>query len=597
MRIKLLVFSISMFLPSFLTAQEKTIFEENFDNNYNKWIETEDSIKLLKIVDGRYLFDHKSVRSTVSFIKIPVDTKRDFSVSCNTIWINGIANNLYGLNFGASDVNNGYYFCISANGYYCYLKTISGNWEFLIKWTESGYINKKGNNNISIRKNGSIIEFYINDQKVNQYNFDAFFGDKFGFRVSDKQKILFDDLKIRYIGKQENSGNILSGTLNPKQQAGTVQKIENLRFEQAGKQIIIYYDLNGTRPWQTYDIQVFCSTDGGKTLGAPLKKVTGDAGKSIRGGTGKKIIWDVLSEREKLAGDIIFEVQIRKININNDLSGRNIEGKIKSVFEAEYVAVLKKKEIQKSSLLSKYTTKYDETLNLLETNRFKADGSPDLKYTYKYDENGTRTGLERYKSDGSLEYKFLYKYNEKGTITESDRYKPDGNLEYKNIFLNDEKGNRIEWNNSKSDGSLEYRYTYKYDENQDLIEINYTNKDTSLSYKSVYKLDEKGNRIEWNNFKPDGSLKYKYTYKYNDDGETVEMNRYKSDNSLDYRETYIFDEKGKRIQLNRYKSDQSLEYIETYKFDKYDITGNWTIQTVFRNDSPTKIIERIIDYY
>jgi len=90
------------------------------------------------------------------------------------------------------------------------------------------------------------------------------------------------------------------------------QKIENLRFEQLGKQIIIYYDLTAAQLNQTFDIQVFCSSDGGKTLGYPLKFITGDAGSDIMGGEGKKIVWDVLAEREELVGEIFFEIQIKK---------------------------------------------------------------------------------------------------------------------------------------------------------------------------------------------------------------------------------------------------------------------------------------------
>lgn len=91
------------------------------------------------------------------------------------------------------------------------------------------------------------------------------------------------------------------------------QKVENLRFEQSGKQIIIYYDLTGAQPGQTFDVQVFCSTDGGKTFGAALKQISGDAGSNITGGNGKKVVWNVLDERDRLEGEITFEVHINKI--------------------------------------------------------------------------------------------------------------------------------------------------------------------------------------------------------------------------------------------------------------------------------------------
>ena len=91
------------------------------------------------------------------------------------------------------------------------------------------------------------------------------------------------------------------------------QQVENVRFEQQGKQIHIYYDLQGNG---TYNVQVFCSTDNGKTWGQPLQKVTGAVGKNQKAGNNKEIVWDVLAEREKLEGEIKFKIEARKpINI------------------------------------------------------------------------------------------------------------------------------------------------------------------------------------------------------------------------------------------------------------------------------------------
>ena len=90
------------------------------------------------------------------------------------------------------------------------------------------------------------------------------------------------------------------------------QNVENLRFEQIDKQIIIYFDLPVGPIGQTYDVQVFCSTDGGLTFNGPLKQLAGDFGTKVIGGAGKKVVWDVLQEKKELIGNIIFEVQVRK---------------------------------------------------------------------------------------------------------------------------------------------------------------------------------------------------------------------------------------------------------------------------------------------
>jgi hypothetical protein len=92
------------------------------------------------------------------------------------------------------------------------------------------------------------------------------------------------------------------------------QKVETLSFEQDGKQIIIYYDLTGTQASQRYDVQVFYSVDGGRNFSGPLQKVTGAVGKEVKAGISNKIIWDVLNEKEKLEGNVIFELYIKGTN-------------------------------------------------------------------------------------------------------------------------------------------------------------------------------------------------------------------------------------------------------------------------------------------
>jgi uncharacterized protein (TIGR02145 family) len=92
---------------------------------------------------------------------------------------------------------------------------------------------------------------------------------------------------------------------------GNAQEITNIHFEQEGKMINIYYDLIGGG---TYDVKVFCSKDGGKTWGNPLTQITGAIGKDMKAGYGKKIVWDVLAEREKLQGDIKFKVEAMSEN-------------------------------------------------------------------------------------------------------------------------------------------------------------------------------------------------------------------------------------------------------------------------------------------
>ena len=83
------------------------------------------------------------------------------------------------------------------------------------------------------------------------------------------------------------------------------QTVSNVDAYQEGKNIIITYDTD--KAGSVGD--VYCSTDGGRTWGEPLRQVTGDVNKQVQAGS-HRIVWDVLSEREKLAGaNISFKVE------------------------------------------------------------------------------------------------------------------------------------------------------------------------------------------------------------------------------------------------------------------------------------------------
>ena len=82
------------------------------------------------------------------------------------------------------------------------------------------------------------------------------------------------------------------------------QTVSNVDAYQEGKNIIITYDTD--KAGSVGD--VYCSTDGGRTWGEALRQVTGDVNKQVPAGS-HRIVWDVLAEREKLAGEnICFKV-------------------------------------------------------------------------------------------------------------------------------------------------------------------------------------------------------------------------------------------------------------------------------------------------
>lgn len=199
-------------IQSLLFAQETVIFEDNFYDNANNWSTRNDESVSLQVLNGKYSFEHKRATGWWgTWRNIEINTYRDFSLSCNTLWMNGIENNSFELIWGLQDANNYFAFGVSANGYFIYRMEIDGASKSLIGWTTSDYINKNGSNSITVKKIGSDYEFYINNNYVGKYKFDDFFGSKVGLGVNMNQKVLFDDLKVAYITNQ----NIITDNTGP----------------------------------------------------------------------------------------------------------------------------------------------------------------------------------------------------------------------------------------------------------------------------------------------------------------------------------------------------------------------------------------------
>lgn len=101
--------------------------------------------------------------------------------------------------------------------------------------------------------------------------------------------------------------------------SAVTQEVSNVWFEQVGKEIHIYYDLTGD---ETSTVEVYCSTDQGKTWGRSLKEVIGNVGENQVAGHQKRIVWDVLREVTDLEGDISFRIITNTPNLDdNDYTG------------------------------------------------------------------------------------------------------------------------------------------------------------------------------------------------------------------------------------------------------------------------------------
>ncbi len=86
------------------------------------------------------------------------------------------------------------------------------------------------------------------------------------------------------------------------------QKAENVHIQQQSKNVIVTYDIIEKKCKYEYNVELYYSSNDSNWTQA-LKGLSGNIGKNIPGGSGKKIIWDVSKDACKVA-DTSFEYKV-----------------------------------------------------------------------------------------------------------------------------------------------------------------------------------------------------------------------------------------------------------------------------------------------
>jgi formylglycine-generating enzyme required for sulfatase activity len=95
------------------------------------------------------------------------------------------------------------------------------------------------------------------------------------------------------------------------------QQITNVQVEQDGDNVVIGYDITNGKQGQKFDISISVSADGGKTFTIIPLSISGDL-KQIIAGTGKRITWNVLADRDETVGDYFVFKIIAKVSGGED---------------------------------------------------------------------------------------------------------------------------------------------------------------------------------------------------------------------------------------------------------------------------------------
>jgi hypothetical protein len=174
----------------------QVIFEEHFDNNNRGWLEFSNNDAEFAVTDGGYVMEGKVVGFRVASKPVAINQQEDFRIEGTVTHASGVNNFGYGLMWGVKD-RSYYYFAITSDGQFTVTKVVDGAASRLIPWATPNSFNRfNGTNKLTIEKKGNEIHFLINDAFAAKVDFQPFFGERLGFVVWNKQRIIFDNLVV-----------------------------------------------------------------------------------------------------------------------------------------------------------------------------------------------------------------------------------------------------------------------------------------------------------------------------------------------------------------------------------------------------------------
>lgn len=179
------------------------ILNEEFNDNKNNWPVDSNHDAITQISNGQYLVEMKNEYYYFNWLPDTIlsklDQKKDFTMETQITVLSGDENYPVWFLWAHKDMATQYSFNISATGTYEYGKKINNNVTVLIPAETSSAIKKGKNvaNKIRIQKQGSNIEFYINDVFVDKAVYESFDANTtVGFLLQNNKKIAVDYVRI-----------------------------------------------------------------------------------------------------------------------------------------------------------------------------------------------------------------------------------------------------------------------------------------------------------------------------------------------------------------------------------------------------------------
>ncbi len=145
-----------------INRSKKVLFYDSFEIKSDRW--KEDTFSYY--CNGKYHLYPRSFMNNFSWVSLHTTHNfRNFYYEADVEWLDGRKNAGFGLSFRAYDVENGYVFSITQNGFFSIGFLKQGCYKVLNDWESSDIINSKSNI-LGVACANNCITGYINNKPV-----------------------------------------------------------------------------------------------------------------------------------------------------------------------------------------------------------------------------------------------------------------------------------------------------------------------------------------------------------------------------------------------------------------------------------------------
>lgn len=199
----MLVLLLAVVSSVMVSAQKRTLFEDDFRNNTNEWFvgKSEDGEATAEIDDGVYRLGHSSDEGYRLFYQsVALNNKMNWSIECTLRQTSGDDEHGFGLLFWTRDANNLYEFLIGSDGTARIGYYKEGSYSDVRKWTTYGAVHKGSEwNTLEIRKVNDALAFFVNGVPIEEItpSFFTVFGGRVGFVLHREREVEIEKYTIK----------------------------------------------------------------------------------------------------------------------------------------------------------------------------------------------------------------------------------------------------------------------------------------------------------------------------------------------------------------------------------------------------------------